>query len=162
MTFIAVRCPLCQSDDIVKRGKMAWGTQRYLCQNTLCAEGNLRARATRLTPVGGEAWPDASRDTLALARPQCAPTGGGRIQGGAGRPGCPAICGRPCESTGRVRRGRPAKTDPAPTESDSRVVEVEALRNPEEDSGWTVLATTVPPEEGTGQSSSALSRPSYH
>ena len=36
MTFIAVRCPHCQSDQIVKRGKTARGTQRYLCQNILC------------------------------------------------------------------------------------------------------------------------------
>ena len=36
MTFIAVRCPHCQSDHIVKRGKTARGTQRYLCQNPLC------------------------------------------------------------------------------------------------------------------------------
>src|SRR5207245_10051308 len=49
----------------------------------------------------------------------------------------------------RARRGRPAKTDPAPTESGYRVVvEVEVRRNPEEDNGWTVLATTVHPEEG--------------
>src|SRR5215471_1256421 len=40
MTFIAVRCPHCQSDEIVKRGKTARGTQRYLCQNTLCAKGS--------------------------------------------------------------------------------------------------------------------------
>jgi insertion element IS1 protein InsB len=40
MTFIAVRCPHCQSDQIVKRGKTARGTQRYLCQNTLCAKGS--------------------------------------------------------------------------------------------------------------------------
>ena len=40
MTFIAVRCPYCQSDQIVKRGKTARGTQRYLCQNTLCAKGS--------------------------------------------------------------------------------------------------------------------------
>ena len=40
MTFIAVRCPHCQSDQIVKRGKTARGTQRYLCQNTLCAQGS--------------------------------------------------------------------------------------------------------------------------
>src|SRR5215813_5338999 len=33
MTFIAVHCPHCQSDQIVKRGKTARGTQRYLCQN---------------------------------------------------------------------------------------------------------------------------------
>ena len=40
MTFIAVRCPHCQSDQIVKRGKTARGTQRYFCQNTLCAKGS--------------------------------------------------------------------------------------------------------------------------
>src|SRR5499433_129523 len=50
----------------------------------------------------------------------------------------------------RVRRGRPAKTDPAPTEAGYRlVVEVEVRRHPEEDHGWTVLATTGRPEEGT-------------
>ena len=48
--------------------------------------------------------------------------------------------------TRRARRGRPAKTDPPPVESGDRlVVEVAALRNPEEDKGWTVLATTVSP-----------------
>src|SRR5499425_3575261 len=40
MTFIAVRCPHCQSNQIVKRGKTARGTQRYLCQNTLCVRGS--------------------------------------------------------------------------------------------------------------------------
>jgi transposase len=52
--------------------------------------------------------------------------------------------------TRRARRGRPAKTDPPPTESGYRVmVEVEVLSNPEEDNGWTVRATTVHPEAGT-------------
>ena len=52
--------------------------------------------------------------------------------------------------TRRARRGRPAKTAPPPPESGYRVaVEVEVLSNPEEDNGWTVLATTVPPEGGT-------------
>src|SRR6266568_3979870 len=40
MTFIAVRCPHCQSDHIVKRGKTARGTQRYLCQISLCIKGS--------------------------------------------------------------------------------------------------------------------------
>ncbi len=40
MTFIAVRCPHCQSEQIVKRGKTARGTQRSLCQNTLCAKAS--------------------------------------------------------------------------------------------------------------------------
>src|SRR5262245_35137171 len=49
----------------------------------------------------------------------------------------------------RARRGRPAKMDPPPLESGYRlVVEVEALANPEEDHGWTVLATTVRAEVG--------------
>src|SRR2546425_4774079 len=30
----------CQSDQIVKRGKTARGTQRYLCQHSLCAKGS--------------------------------------------------------------------------------------------------------------------------
>jgi len=46
--------------------------------------------------------------------------------------------------TRRTRRGRPAKMDPPPMEPGYRLeVEVEALANPEEDNGWTVLATTV-------------------
>jgi transposase len=49
--------------------------------------------------------------------------------------------------TRRARRGRPAKTDPPPTEAGYRlVVEVEASTHPEEDKGWTVLATTVSAE----------------
>ena len=39
-TFIAVRCPHCHRDQIVKRGKTARGTQRYLCQNPGCATGS--------------------------------------------------------------------------------------------------------------------------
>jgi len=46
--------------------------------------------------------------------------------------------------TRRAQRGRPAKTDPPSTEVGYRlVVEVEALANPEEDNGWTGLATTL-------------------
>src|SRR5213594_828012 len=40
MTCIAVRCPHCQSEQIVKRGKTRRGTQRYLCQNTACTRGS--------------------------------------------------------------------------------------------------------------------------
>ena len=40
MTFIAVQCPHCQSEQIVKRGKTARGTQRFLCQNTRWAKGS--------------------------------------------------------------------------------------------------------------------------
>src|SRR5215831_15223893 len=40
MTFIAVRCPHCDSEQIIKRGKTYRGTQRYLCQNMACARGS--------------------------------------------------------------------------------------------------------------------------
>jgi hypothetical protein len=39
MTFITVQCPHYHSEQIIKRGKTARGTQRYLCQNTLYAKG---------------------------------------------------------------------------------------------------------------------------
>jgi len=46
--------------------------------------------------------------------------------------------------TRRTRRGRPAKADSPPLEAGYRlVVDVAGLANPEEDNGWTVLATTV-------------------
>jgi hypothetical protein len=46
--------------------------------------------------------------------------------------------------TRRARRGRPAKTEPPPLESGYRlIVEGESLPNPEEDNGWTGLATTT-------------------
>ena len=40
MTFIAVQCPHCLSEQIVKRGKTRRGTQRYLCQNSTCTLGS--------------------------------------------------------------------------------------------------------------------------
>src|SRR5499425_2677333 len=40
MTFIAVQCPYCRSEQIVKRGKTRRGTQRYLCQNSACTQGS--------------------------------------------------------------------------------------------------------------------------
>jgi transposase len=49
----------------------------------------------------------------------------------------------------RTRRGRPAKTEPPPTEAGYRLGgEVAALANLEENNGWAVLATTVPTETG--------------
>jgi len=39
-TCITVRCPHCHSDQIVKRGNTARGTQRYLCQNQACVRGS--------------------------------------------------------------------------------------------------------------------------
>jgi transposase-like protein len=36
MVLMAVTCPYCQSDHIVKRGKTDTGKQRYRCQNPNC------------------------------------------------------------------------------------------------------------------------------
>jgi transposase-like protein len=40
MTFVAVRCLHCYSEQVVTRGKTDRGKQRYLCQNTSCAKGS--------------------------------------------------------------------------------------------------------------------------
>ena len=40
MTCMAVPCPHCHSEQIVKHGKTRRGTQRYLCQNMACAKGS--------------------------------------------------------------------------------------------------------------------------
>ena len=41
MTCIAVHCPHCHSEQIVKRGTTGCGTPRSLCQHTLCAPGSV-------------------------------------------------------------------------------------------------------------------------
>ena len=40
MTFMAVQCPHCHSEQIVKRGKTRRGKQRSLCQHTACTQGS--------------------------------------------------------------------------------------------------------------------------
>ena len=40
MVLISVRCPHCDSEKVVKRGKTAEGKQRYLCQNNACSHGS--------------------------------------------------------------------------------------------------------------------------
>ncbi len=35
--LVAIRCPECNSDDIIRRGYTKNRTQRYLCQNLLCS-----------------------------------------------------------------------------------------------------------------------------
>jgi transposase-like protein len=37
MAVIAVRCPYCDSDKIVRRGKTNNGKQRYLCRHEACS-----------------------------------------------------------------------------------------------------------------------------
>lgn len=36
MVWIVVKCPLCQSTDVVKNGKSKQGKQRYRCHNEEC------------------------------------------------------------------------------------------------------------------------------
>ena len=38
MAVIAVRCPFCDRDKIVKRGNTTNGKQRYLCQDEACSQ----------------------------------------------------------------------------------------------------------------------------
>jgi transposase-like protein len=38
MAVIAVRCPSCERDTVVKRGKTNNGKQRYLCQYEACSQ----------------------------------------------------------------------------------------------------------------------------
>ena len=38
--WIAVKCPCCQSTDIVKNGKSKQGKQRYRCQNKQCVRSS--------------------------------------------------------------------------------------------------------------------------
>jgi hypothetical protein len=52
MTFIAVRCPHCQREQIVKRGETDRGTQRYLCQNTTCVKGSFLLDYCNRIPSG--------------------------------------------------------------------------------------------------------------
>src|SRR5215813_4727922 len=37
MVRVSVRCPYCQSEQVVKRGKTDTGKQRYRCQNPSCS-----------------------------------------------------------------------------------------------------------------------------
>ena len=39
MASVAVRCPQCGSDEVIKRGKTDTGGQRYRCRNAVCAQG---------------------------------------------------------------------------------------------------------------------------
>ena len=40
MASVAVRCPQCGSDEVIKRGKIDTGGQRYRCRNEACAQGS--------------------------------------------------------------------------------------------------------------------------
>jgi len=39
IVLMPVRCPHCDTDQLVKRGKTETGKQRYLCQNNACSHG---------------------------------------------------------------------------------------------------------------------------
>jgi transposase-like protein len=38
VALIAIRCPHCDGEQVIKRGKTAEGKQRYRCQNAACAQ----------------------------------------------------------------------------------------------------------------------------
>lgn len=40
MATVAVRCPRCGSENVVKRGKTDTGSQRYLCRHAACTQGS--------------------------------------------------------------------------------------------------------------------------
>ena len=40
MALVAVGCPQCGSDEVIKRGKTDTGGQRYRCRNAVCAQGS--------------------------------------------------------------------------------------------------------------------------
>jgi hypothetical protein len=113
--------------------------QTYTSAQGKAAE-TLAAHATRVQAQWFACWPDAH---AALAAYE------GQEQGRRGRRPRPwrshAVRSRGVAATRptrRARRGRPAKTDPPPIKAGYRLaVEGEALAHPEEDHGWTVLAT---------------------
>lgn len=40
MATVAVRCPRCGSEEVIKRGKTDSGRQRYLCRNEACDQNS--------------------------------------------------------------------------------------------------------------------------
>ena len=50
MPFIAVQCPYCHSEQTIKRGKTRRGTQRYGCQNTVCAPAGASLQTSTADP----------------------------------------------------------------------------------------------------------------
>ena len=46
MVLIAVRCPLCQSDQVIRGGKTKTGKQRYKCQNIECPRYSFQLELT--------------------------------------------------------------------------------------------------------------------
>jgi transposase-like protein len=62
MAVIPVRCPSCESDTVVKRGKTEGGKQRYLCQNEACCY-----RTFRLDYTNRGYMPSVKRQIVDLA-----------------------------------------------------------------------------------------------
>ena len=60
MTFIAVRCPHCDSEQMVKRGNTYRGTQRDLCQHMACARGSFL-----LDYCNRGCWPEVKQHIIA-------------------------------------------------------------------------------------------------
>ena len=62
MASVAVRCPYCHTDQVVKRGKTETGKQRYRCQNPECSHTSFV-----LDPAYSGRLPQVNRQIIDMA-----------------------------------------------------------------------------------------------
>jgi transposase-like protein len=62
MALIAVRCPSCHNDQIIKRGKTDTGKQRYRCQNPDCPH-----QSSVLDPAYKGRLPDINQQVIEMS-----------------------------------------------------------------------------------------------
>ena len=62
MVRVSVRCPYCQRDQVVKRGKTDTGKQRYRCQNPACSH-----QSFLLDPAYKGRLPEVKRQVIELS-----------------------------------------------------------------------------------------------
>jgi insertion element IS1 protein InsB len=62
MVRVPVRCPYCQRDQVVKRGKTDTGKQRYRCQNLACSH-----QSFLLDPAYKGRLPEVKRQVIELS-----------------------------------------------------------------------------------------------
>jgi len=62
MVRVSVRCPYCERDQVVKRGKTDTGKQRYRCQNPDCSH-----QSFLLDPAYKGRLPEVKRQVIELS-----------------------------------------------------------------------------------------------
>ena len=62
MASVAVRCPYCHTEQVVKRGKTETGKQRYRCQNPECSHSSFV-----LDPAYSGRLPQVKRQIIDMA-----------------------------------------------------------------------------------------------